>query len=191
MQTAVLATLEHVTSTDKKPKHSKCPKGENSWCFYNKAKAKKEKPKSHSEMSLRLNDLVYKEIKPVYQRLSSKELLERCTSGGTQNVNESLHSVVWSKQPKGRFVSKSRLDYCVTKAVAEFNMGCSAASSLESEIAGHDVAEASVVISERKDSRRKRKSAHQQEATAKRAKKRQSKKQKPKNNEVGYGAGQF
>ncbi|KAK3910283.1 Dextranase [Frankliniella fusca] len=50
MQNAVFATLEHCSSTDQKPKHSKCPKGEDSWCFYNKAKATKEHPKSHTEM---------------------------------------------------------------------------------------------------------------------------------------------
>ncbi|GFX33680.1 uncharacterized protein TNCV_1933471 [Trichonephila clavipes] len=33
MKTAIYATLLHSISTDAKPKHSKCPAGENSWCF--------------------------------------------------------------------------------------------------------------------------------------------------------------
>ncbi|GFW32164.1 uncharacterized protein TNCV_2601901 [Trichonephila clavipes] len=34
MKTAIYATLLHSISTDAKPQHSKCPAGENSWCFY-------------------------------------------------------------------------------------------------------------------------------------------------------------
>lgn len=189
MQQAIFATLEHCSSSDKKPKHSKCPKGKDSWCFFNKATALKEKPKPHAEMSVRLNETVYKEIKPVYQRLSSKELLERCLSGGTQNVNECLHSVIWTKQPKGRFVSKSRLEWSIAKAVSEFNMGCSVTQSLQAELSGKGVTEAAEVIAERRDTRRKRKSENQKEATAKRAKMRQKK--KSRKSTVDYGAGKF
>ncbi|GFS81453.1 uncharacterized protein TNCV_895971 [Trichonephila clavipes] len=34
-------------STDAKPQHSKCPAGENSWCFYQSAIANGEKPNNH------------------------------------------------------------------------------------------------------------------------------------------------
>ncbi|GFW98259.1 uncharacterized protein TNCV_332111 [Trichonephila clavipes] len=37
MKTAIYATLLHSISTDAKPQHSKCPAGENSWCFYQSA----------------------------------------------------------------------------------------------------------------------------------------------------------
>ncbi|GBL96419.1 hypothetical protein AVEN_43732-1 [Araneus ventricosus] len=61
---------------------------------------------------------------PVYQRLESTEILNRCTSAETQNQNESLHSVIWNKCPKEVFVSKSRLELAVTSDVSEFNFGC-------------------------------------------------------------------
>ncbi|KAE8739602.1 hypothetical protein FOCC_FOCC014901 [Frankliniella occidentalis] len=151
----------------------------------------KVRPKSHSEMNVKLNDTVYKQIKPVYQRLASKELLGRCLSGGTQNVNECLHSVIWTKQPKGRFVSRNRLEWSITLAVSEFNMGCSATHSLLAEVDGREVTEASEVIAERRDTRRKRKSEGQKEATAKRAKKRLNKKKSKKTDQQDYGVGKF
>ncbi|GFY04406.1 uncharacterized protein TNCV_4414941 [Trichonephila clavipes] len=42
MKTAIYATLLHSISTDAKPQHSKCPAGENSWCFYQSAIANEE-----------------------------------------------------------------------------------------------------------------------------------------------------
>ena len=40
MMMAVQATLHHMTSTDDQPVHHMCPEGKNSWCSYNKAKAR-------------------------------------------------------------------------------------------------------------------------------------------------------
>lgn len=50
MENAVKATLYHCASTDTKPNHKLCPKGANSWCFYNKAVALKTKARSHTAM---------------------------------------------------------------------------------------------------------------------------------------------
>lgn len=41
----------------------------------------------------------------------------------TQNANEALHNVIWSKVPKVTFVGKGRLELGVTQAIGEFNMG--------------------------------------------------------------------
>jgi len=58
MQEAIKATLYHCSYTDKKPNHKFCPKGEMvlvkgemkpNWCFYNRAKAVKQKPESHEK----------------------------------------------------------------------------------------------------------------------------------------------
>lgn len=48
MQNAVLATYNHVTSTDARPNHSRCSKGEGSWCSFNKAVAKQETLPKHN-----------------------------------------------------------------------------------------------------------------------------------------------
>ena len=124
MKTAILATLNHCSSTDANPLHSKCPTGADTWCFYNKAKFFDKDPGSHREhVHTPISIEVLKNIIPVYQRLAANELLERCLEGRTQNSNECLHSMVWSRCPKETFVSKRKVDIAVAAAVSEFNKG--------------------------------------------------------------------
>ncbi|GFS59943.1 uncharacterized protein TNCV_3957391 [Trichonephila clavipes] len=104
MKSAILASLFHCSSTDKTPKHSKCPTGSTSWCFYQRALANNENPKSHSLMKTKLSEQVLEKILPVYQRLVNDELLERCSAGKTQNANESIHSVIWKNCPKKKLL---------------------------------------------------------------------------------------
>jgi hypothetical protein len=47
MKSEFLAPLQHCVSTDEVPRHNKCAKGEDSWCFYNRPLAKEEIPGSH------------------------------------------------------------------------------------------------------------------------------------------------
>lgn len=110
IKNAIFATLEHCDSTDSKPRHSKCPQGSTSWCFFNRAISNNEQPASHEVMlKTPLNDKVLGKIIPLYNRLSADKLLERCVSGKTQNANESLHGVVWSKSPKTSFSSRKKV----------------------------------------------------------------------------------
>ncbi|GFU87262.1 uncharacterized protein TNCV_4134071 [Trichonephila clavipes] len=54
-------TYQHLSSLnvyDKTPKHSKCPTGSTSWCFYQRALAKNENPMSHSLMKTKLSEQV-------------------------------------------------------------------------------------------------------------------------------------
>ncbi|GFS99280.1 copia protein [Trichonephila clavipes] len=116
------ATLLHSISTDAKPQHSKCPAGENSWCFYQSAIANGEKPNNHKlNVGTPINEKFLTKILPIYQRLASNELLERCIRCGTQNANESLHSMIWAKCPKEIFVNKRRVKRAVTETVCEYN----------------------------------------------------------------------
>ena len=80
MQDAIQATLYR---DRQKPNHRRCPKVSSSWCFFNKAKALKQQPKSNSSMAVRLNAKVFRKIKPLYDRLSTEELLRRCLRGTT------------------------------------------------------------------------------------------------------------
>lgn len=94
MKKAIWATYFHLTSTDKAPAHQFCPHSTNSWCFYNRAKALNQKPKTHSSKNLFLSrissdNLEY--IKGIYRDLAVPELLRRCLKGKSQNLNESLH----------------------------------------------------------------------------------------------------
>ncbi|GFS79952.1 uncharacterized protein TNCV_750941 [Trichonephila clavipes] len=124
MKTAIYSTLLHSISTDAKPQHSKCPAGANSWCFYQYAIANGEKPNNHKlNVGTPINEKFLPKILPIYQRLASNELLERCIRCGTQNANESLHSMIWAKCPKEIFVNKRRVKRVVTEAVCEYNKG--------------------------------------------------------------------
>lgn len=126
MRTAVLATLHHCSSTDANPFHSKCPAGPESWCFYNKAVAMGTQPGTHRQhIHTPISPFVLEKIIPLYQKLASTDLLERCMRGKTQNANECLHSMVWNKCPKENFVSKRKIDIAVAIAVSEFNHGYS------------------------------------------------------------------
>ncbi|KAH8042774.1 hypothetical protein HPB51_025826 [Rhipicephalus microplus] len=64
-----------------------CP---DSWCKYQRAVAKNEKPPPHKDS---LPDFVSEALEPMFRRLSVKALLERRSDGITQNSSESLHSI--------------------------------------------------------------------------------------------------
>lgn len=121
MRTAVWAIWYHKSSTDEHPKHQFCPPGRNSWCKYRRAEATGildfyKHPKS-------LPMPVMEAIKPVFEALTSTELLKRCIGGKTQNANESLHSVIWRFCPKIVFVSKRILQIGAALATIIFNIG--------------------------------------------------------------------
>ena len=67
---------------------------------------------------------VIKAIKPMFDALSLDSLLLKCVHGGTQNVNESFHHVIWNRCLKTVFVGKrKRLQIAVHEAAIVFNGG--------------------------------------------------------------------
>lgn len=130
MKTSIYAILCHCGSTDKKHNHKKCPQGEKSWCFFNKALAQGKKPISHKKgLSTALTPHIIEKMMPTFQRLASDNLLKRCTKGKTQNANESIHQMIWAKCPKTIKASKQRVDMAASDAVMEFNRGLAASVS--------------------------------------------------------------
>ena len=63
---AIWATYYHKASTDANPQHHLCPKGVNSWCQWQKAKALKRKFQHISS----LPPAIMKMLKPIYEDLS-------------------------------------------------------------------------------------------------------------------------
>ena len=55
--------------------------------------------------------------------MADPNLLKRLAKGKTQNANECLHLVIWSKCPKTVFVGKWRVEGAVASAVSSFNIG--------------------------------------------------------------------
>ena len=124
---AVTAIIDHGSSTDADPKHDNCPKGDDSWCFWQKANAKGLPPGSHEDnVGTPLCKIVVDSIRPTFERMSTDELLGRCILQTTQNANESAHALIWARCPKHQFVNRNRLSIAVSVGVAEFNFGASA-----------------------------------------------------------------
>ncbi|GFS95849.1 uncharacterized protein TNCV_2259251 [Trichonephila clavipes] len=124
MKAAIYATLFHSISTDQKPQHFKCPTGKDSWCFFQAALARGEVPGPHvKHVKTPLKETHLAKIMPIYQRLASNELLQRCIRCVTQNANESLHSLIWGKCSKETSATLRRVTIAVCDAVCEFNFG--------------------------------------------------------------------
>lgn len=119
MRNSIWATLDHKLSTDAKPKHDKCPIGQDSWCSWQKAKATNSLAEYKHKAALPIR--VYKAIKPVYEELTRDDLLTRCIGGYTQNCNESFNSTVWALAPKSISSGKIVLDIATDIAVCVYN----------------------------------------------------------------------
>ena len=92
METAILAVLYHcLLIKDSKKRHKFCPKHKDSWCHYHRTN-KETEPKSHYLDPVFLNFLL-----PIFTRLSNRSLLLHCLPGYSQNQNESLNGIIWSK----------------------------------------------------------------------------------------------
>ena len=118
---AIMATLHHCNSTDDNPQHQFCPDGPSSWCFYKKHPMHEFSHKT--EIGTPLSNLVFKAVK-LYECMSSDDLLSRCVLQTTQNANESIHSVIWSRCSKTVFSTWSRFEIAVAIiVVGQFNFG--------------------------------------------------------------------
>ena len=69
-------------------------------------------------------------LKPTFDDLSSTDLLSRCLDGYTQNTNESLHGMIWSRCPKTKSFGMQQVQFAVSSAVCEFNSGAKFHTSL-------------------------------------------------------------
>lgn len=121
MKEAIWAEYCHLRSTNENPTHNLCPKDPDTWCKYNKAMLEKKKYDHNKHLHLPYD--IMKAIEPIFKDLSEKTLLEKCIKGKTQNPNESLNNVIWSKISKKTFVSLETLKFGVYQAVSSFNDG--------------------------------------------------------------------
>ena len=118
----IKAILFHLSSTDDCPKHTHCPEGANSWCFWQRAKASGDVPGAHKEHDT-LPPEIGSRLVPIFQRLSDEKLLQRCSRKKTQNPNESLHQLIWKICPKSIYVGRRTLKTAVALAACQFSMG--------------------------------------------------------------------
>lgn len=127
MQKAIWAIFFHTVTSpgtvSMKIQHQYCPKGNESWCKFNN---NLETGKKTYDESGRLPPAFYEPLKPIFKRLSTKELLQKCQKGLTQNANESLNNLIWQRCPKTMFFGKERVVSAVSEAVCVFNTGAGA-----------------------------------------------------------------
>ena len=93
MQDAIWAIFYHTIKASNETldvQHQYCPKGSKSWCKYQLDVANGTNFYTQDNC---LPPIFRKELKPLFTRLSSDELLKRCLKGVTQNQNEAFYSM--------------------------------------------------------------------------------------------------
>ena len=123
MYKEIWATFYHLSSTDENPNHENCPVGENSWCSYRRAEAQGMDLSKFKHDYLPLDKDVTKALEPIYTDLSSKELLQRCKGGNTQNNNESYNGLLWHFAPKHLHSGVKTVELANFLSVSIFNDG--------------------------------------------------------------------
>ncbi|GFW05536.1 uncharacterized protein TNCV_437171 [Trichonephila clavipes] len=93
-------------------------------CINHAALARGEVPGPHvKHVKTSLKETHLAKIMPIYQRLASNELLQRCIRCVTQNANENLHIIIRGKCSKETSATLRRVTIAVCDAVCEFNFG--------------------------------------------------------------------
>lgn len=128
MERAIKAIFYHESSRDDDHNHQYCPNGKTSWCKYNRAI--EEGDVSKYKYKYTPPQCVWDEVRPIFISLSTRELLERCVGGYTQNSNESLNSRIWKLAHKKTFSGMNSLKTAVYIAVSMYNDGSDALESL-------------------------------------------------------------
>lgn len=116
MEKEIWAGFYHLISTDAAPRHEYCNPD---WCKYLKAQADNI-PFTHKPA---LSEEVQEYVKPIFERLTEKELLMRCLGKNTQNNNESYNKTLWSIIPKHNFVGREVTELAAHVSLSLFNEG--------------------------------------------------------------------
>ena len=118
MKKAVYAILFHFTNFENQQmQHQFCPRGLASRCKY--WALNNTNYKSKSCIPIWIKNLIL----PIIKDLQADDLLIKCLHGTTQNANEALNSIIWSRVPKHTFVSKSTIEMGTYSAVLHYNDG--------------------------------------------------------------------
>ena len=60
---------------------------------------------------------IFDVIKPIFLDLRKDTLLVKCLHGKTQNANEALNNLIWTKCPKNVYAEKEVLEMGVSSAI--------------------------------------------------------------------------
>ena len=101
-------------------RHSMCPNDENSWCKYQLDKINGTQKYKNT---INIPVYIFHIIKSIFQDLSKEELLSKCLNGQTQNTNEALNAIKWTRCPENIFVGRRTLEMEVNSVILNFNDG--------------------------------------------------------------------
>ena len=111
LSTALYILLKHAAGD-----HFDCPSGEYTWCRWNRPSSTSI-PTSVSTFTS--TDI--QKIREVFNTYASPEFCSHLTLGLTQNANESLHNMIWSRCPKNVYVSPRSIRISTALAILTFN----------------------------------------------------------------------
>ena len=101
MVRAVQATLLHSNSSDETPRHHLCPTGEGSWCKWQRAQSLGIE---YTHRKPLIPEAIVYLLKPIYARLGSPALLEKCLEGYTPDTRMQMNHCT---QQSGSCVQKN------------------------------------------------------------------------------------
>ena len=130
MKKAVAAIIHHCSEAETIDlQHRFCPRTKDSWCRFQSDMITGKTTYKHKPL---LPKIVADEIKHIfsYSDLGSEELLSKCLHEKTQNANESINNVIWTRCPKRVYVGRQILEIGVSSAVVNFNEGYKGISRL-------------------------------------------------------------
>lgn len=62
-------------------------------------------------------------MKHIFKDLADPDFLQNCLHNATQNANECVNSIIWTRLPKNAFVQQNILRFGVYEAITTFNKG--------------------------------------------------------------------
>ena len=113
-----MASLYHnIILKDDRERHKFCPEGDSSWCQYKQLG--KMTNKSHH-----LDPVFLPILEPLYTKHHAPfELLSKCLPGVTENMLESINSIMSQRDPKHKFHGSKRIQIAAYSTLIQYNKG--------------------------------------------------------------------
>lgn len=130
-------------------------------------------------------------LKSIFTRLSNRTLLSRCQGGYyTQNQNESINNVLWSRCLKTKFCGYNKVYLAVCDTVAHFNAGVASKVTVMRKM-GLDIPASTLSFVRKSDTTRIKNAAYKISMKARKQRQRLRSQRKSKADKNSYAAGSF
>ena len=133
MEKAIWVVYHCALTEEDTQQHQFCPVGEESWCKYQCAIAlSQDIPPANNRIPPGLVQF----IRPVFEGLTDRELLDRCILGTTQGQNEICNNLIWERCSKTDFCSVVTVQLAVDMTAIVFNNGMMSIPTLICHLGG-------------------------------------------------------